>query len=100
MAGRRVQNVHLLVCAQDAHHMGPGQQPGPHLRPSRLRKQVGRGAVGTATPLPAHCLLQVAVRVLFPDRYILQGFFRPNETGKCEGSGGATRGRAWGGTLT
>lgn len=25
---------------------------------------------------------QVALRVLFPDRYILQGFFRPSETGK------------------
>jgi hypothetical protein len=26
---------------------------------------------------------QVALRVLFPDRYILQGFFRPSETGEC-----------------
>lgn len=25
---------------------------------------------------------QVALRVLFPDRYILQGFFRPSETGE------------------
>lgn len=27
-------------------------------------------------------MAQVVLRVLFPDRYILQGFFRPNETGK------------------
>lgn len=27
-------------------------------------------------------LAQVVLRVLFPDRYILQGFFRPNETGQ------------------
>lgn len=30
---------------------------------------------------------QVALRVLFPDRYILQGFFRPSETGESAGSG-------------
>lgn len=27
-------------------------------------------------------LAQVVLRILFPDRYILQGFFRPNETGQ------------------
>lgn len=26
--------------------------------------------------------VQVVLRVLFPDRYILQGFFRPSETGE------------------
>lgn len=44
--------------------------------------------------LLTRCLLvaQVVLRVLFPDRYILQGFFRPNETGKwpCLGVRGGT----------
>lgn len=33
-------------------------------------------------------LAQVVLRVLFPDRYILQGFFSPNETGQCTPPGG------------
>uniref|UniRef100_A0A8C8XLZ8 ASPSCR1 tether for SLC2A4, UBX domain containing n=1 Tax=Panthera leo TaxID=9689 RepID=A0A8C8XLZ8_PANLE len=31
---------------------------------------------------------KVVLRVLFPDRYILQGFFRPNETGERQGEVG------------
>ncbi|XP_077829386.1 tether containing UBX domain for GLUT4 isoform X7 [Macaca mulatta] len=40
---------------------------------------------------------KVALRVLFPDRYVLQGFFRPSETGgqrcRCPGRGAGCRGR-------
>lgn len=49
---------------------GPGVGgPAPHPQPPVLL---------TAWRLPA----QVVLRVLFPDRHILQGFFRPRETGK------------------
>lgn len=45
---------------------------------------VGGPAAHPQTPilLTAWCLpVQVVLRVLFPDRHILQGFFRPRETG-------------------
>lgn len=38
--------------------------------------------VGAGAQLTPGLSAQVALRVLFPDRYILQGFFRPSETGE------------------
>lgn len=38
--------------------------------------------MGAGAPLTPALSAQVVLRVLFPDRYILQGFFRPSETGK------------------
>lgn len=42
----------------------------------------GLATVGTGVLLTPALSAQVVLRVLFPDRYILQGFFRPSETGK------------------